>query len=112
MSTILIAHSSIVRFESPDTDTYERYQLALNKKADAHVRDWADAVLFANYEVATVARDGHSDKRRGVGKGERSLFTTERPAFTAKNRYAMPDKLPLDWTAVEEFLTQPQPQGE
>ena len=105
MAICLIAHSQIVRFESPETDAYERYQLRLHKHANAAVCDWADAVLFANYEVTVVpAKGGNDDRRRGVGKGDRSIFSTERPAFSAKNRYRMDDKLPLDWDAVGPFL--------
>lgn len=103
MAICLIAHSQIVRFEAPDTDPYDRYQLRLHKHANAAVSDWADALLFANYEV-TVVKSSDSDKKRGYGKGERSLFTTERPSFAAKNRYRMDDRLPLDWDAVGPFL--------
>jgi hypothetical protein len=104
MAICLIAHSHIVRFEAPDSDPYERYQLRLHKHACAAIQDWADAILFANYEVTVIPGGGKSEKKRGVGKGARSLFTSERPAFAAKNRYAMDDKLPLDWEAVAPFL--------
>ena len=36
---------------------------------------------------------------RALGSGERVLYTAERPAFIAKNRYGLPDVLPLDWDA-------------
>jgi hypothetical protein len=109
MAICVIAHSNIVKFEAPDTDPYDRYQLRLHKHAVGAVCDWADAILFANYEVTTIV-SGDSDKRRGIGKGERSLFTTERPAFMAKNRYSMDDQLPLDWPAVEKFILPPKPE--
>lgn len=104
MSIILIAHSTVVKFAAPDTDDFERYTLALHKKADACVRDWADCVLFSNYKMVAVSRGKDTDKKRGVGKGERLLYTSERPAFTAKNRYAMPDSLPLDWAQVDAWI--------
>lgn len=103
MTVILIAHSAVVRFEAPDTDPYERYQLRLHKLADAAICDWADAVLFANYKVVTI--DSGSDKKRGVGKGERQLHCNERPAWRAKNRYAMPDSIDMNWPAVAGYVT-------
>ena len=35
------------------------------------------------------------------------LYTAERPAFLAKNRYGLPDVLPLDWQAFAAAMPQP-----
>ena len=103
-----IAHSAVVRVEPPDLDGYDKYQTRLNKHADAMWSHWHDAVLFANYKVTTISA-GPSKKpgetrKRGHGSGERILHTVDRPAWFAKNRYKMPDTLPMDWAAVEPFL--------
>ena len=37
---------------------------------------------------------------RAVGSGDRLLHTAERPAFIAKNRFGLPETLPLDWAAL------------
>lgn len=102
MTIVSIAHSAIVEFASPEMDSYQRYQLKLHKHADAAVCDWADAIFFCNYKVNTVT--GDKDRQRAVGKGERMLWCNERPAFKAKNRYAMPDSLPMQWSEVAPFL--------
>lgn len=106
---VLIAHSQVVRFESPEVDAYDRYQLRLDKRACAVVSDWADAVLFANYRVAAVQS---GDRKRGVGDGTRVLYTTERPAFSAKNRFGLPDQIVIPagdpaaaWQQIEGSLT-------
>lgn len=112
MAVVLIAHSAVVRFESPETDPYDRYQLRLDKRADAIVCDWADAVLFANYKTTAVTSGPKgSERRRGVGNGERVLHTVERPAWRAKNRYAMPAQIPIPesdpataWAAIENAI--------
>jgi hypothetical protein len=103
MAIVMIAHSQVVRFEAPDLDSYERYQLRLHKLADAAVTDWADAVLFANYRV-TVVETSAGDRKRAVGKGERVLHTNERPAFRAKNRFRMPDTIEMSWPALSAYL--------
>jgi hypothetical protein len=41
---------------------------------------------------------------RALGSGERLLHTAERPAFLAKNRYGLPDTLPMSWTAFAETM--------
>lgn len=100
MGVVLIAHSEIRSYQSPEHDAYDRYVMRLQKRARELVSDWADAVLFVNYRVHTIKTEsGWTSVTRGIGTGERVLCTTERPAFAAKNRYGLPDELPLDWGA-------------
>jgi len=108
MAIILIAHSDIKRFESPETEPYDRYALRLHKKAAAMISDWSDAILFANYKVFTQKTEAGFNKTivRGTGRGDRVLYTEERPAYNAKNRYALPHELKLDWAAFAEALTE------
>ncbi len=89
---VLIGHSTVVRFESPEVDAYDRFQLRLHKLAEAAVVDWADVVGFCNYRVTAVQS---GERKRGVGDGSRVLLTTERPAWRAKNRYGLPDSIPV-----------------
>jgi hypothetical protein len=39
-----------------------------------------------------------------VSSGERLLHLVERPAYIAKNRYSLPESLPLSWPAFEAAL--------
>ncbi|MBS7790281.1 ATP-binding protein [Roseococcus sp. SDR] len=102
MGIILIAHCDIRRFDSPETEPYDRYVIKLQQRAAALVQEHVDAVLFANYRVSTVKTDVGFKKSvtRGVSGGDRLLHTTERPAFLAKNRFGLPDSMPLDWPAL------------
>ena len=106
MTVVLIAHSKIDRFENPETETYDRYTPRLHKHACAMVCEWSDEVLFATYRVHTKQTDeGFGRKKaRGVGTGERIVWTTERPAHVAKNRLDLPDELPLEWAAYAQYL--------
>ena len=75
-------------------------------RAAALVQEHSDIVLFANYRISTVKADVGFNKKvsRAVGSGERVIHTTERPAFLAKNRYGLPDTLPLDWQAFAQAM--------
>jgi hypothetical protein len=42
---------------------------------------------------------------RGISTGERLLHTSEKPAYLAKNRYSLPDILPLEWSTLAEAMT-------
>lgn len=106
MSVILIGHSQIKRFDSPETEPYDRYSPKLQERSNALVREWADAVLFANYRTVVKKSEVGFNKEvaRGITTGERLLHTTEKPAYMAKNRYAFPDQLPLSWEAVSNAI--------
>jgi hypothetical protein len=106
MSVILIGHSQIKRFDSPETEPYDRYSPKLQERSNALLREWCDAVLFANYRVVVKSTEVGFKKEvsRGITTGERLLYTTEKPAYMAKNRYALPDSLPLSWDALSNAI--------
>jgi hypothetical protein len=106
MTVVQTAHSEIRRFDSPEHEPFDRYGIKLHTRAAALVQEHADVILFANYRVSTVRSDVGFSKRvnRAVGSGERLIHTTERPAFIAKNRYGLPDTLPLDWHAFAQAM--------
>lgn len=101
MTVIQVGHADIKRFDSPEHDPYDRYIVKLHNRAGALVQEHADVVLFSNYRVSMVKSDVGFGKKvsRALGSGERVIYTSERPAFVAKNRYALPDTLALEWSA-------------
>jgi hypothetical protein len=107
MICILIAHTEIKRFDSPEVEPYDRYQPKLQTRSSALVREWSDAVLFANYRTIVKKDDVGFNKtnNRGVSTGERLLYTSEKPAYMAKNRYGLPESIALSWEAFESAIT-------
>ena len=107
MHVVVLAHSSVVRFEDPEGDSYDRYQPKLHKEASASLVEWADEVLFANYKTFTKQTDEGFDKKRsvGIGSGERFIYTQERPAFKAKSRLDLPSEMPLEFDEYSKFLS-------
>lgn len=108
MVIIQIAHSTVKRFDNPETEPYDRYQIKLHEKASALIREHADVVGFCNYHISVRKEDVGFNKKvtRGVSSGKRLIYLTEKPAFQAKNRYAMPEQLPLEWEAIAQHLPQ------
>ncbi len=99
MTIIQIAHAQIRKFENPETDIYDRYEIKLHKSAGSLMMEHSDIILFANYfvgvkkEEKTMSKEG---RKRAVGTGERVLYAEERPAFMAGNRYSLPAEIPFD----------------
>lgn len=98
LNVVVLAHSHVKPFRNPTGDDYDTYELKLHTKSAALVRGWPDAVLFANYETYTHEVDGRT---KAVGDGSRIVHTEARPAWHAKNRYALPPTMPLDWAEFE-----------
>lgn len=94
---VQLAHETIKRFDSPEHDPYDRYQIKLHDKASALVQEHADIVGFVNYRVSIKEKDVGFNKKvaRAVGGGQRVLFLEERPAYLAKNRYGLPSSIDL-----------------
>jgi hypothetical protein len=63
--------------------------------------------LFANYRTVVKKAEVGFNKEvaRGITSGERLVYTNEKPAFQAKNRYSLPDSLPLSWQALQDAIT-------
>ncbi len=100
MAVILIAHSAVKRFEAPDSEAFDRYELKMNKGALGLIVEWADAILFAQEEIAIKKESsGFNTRARGVSTGRRIVNCNAKPSFIAGNRYALPDTLPLTWDA-------------
>lgn len=110
MFTIQIAHTEIRRFDSPEHPPYDRYVIKLNSKASALNQENADIVAFVNYKTTPMEEPRGAREKKAVnsgrktvkrtGKGDRAMYVQERPAYLAKNRYGLPDELPLSWTSL------------
>lgn len=98
MHVLLIGHAEIKRFNDPAGSDFDRYQLKLPPKAAAVIKEWSDAVLFAEYETATKKDGG---RVKGVATGNRIIHTERQAAFDAKNRWGLPPTLPLDFAAFD-----------
>lgn len=108
MHILVLAHSHVKNFKNPEADDYDRYQLKTRDNASAFLKEWGDAVLFANFETLI---DEKSGRAKGQSTGKRYLFTTRRPAFDAKNRYGLPDKVSLSWRALEDAINAADPKS-
>jgi hypothetical protein len=104
---ILTAHAAMRKFEQPDQmGSYDRWELKLQNSQKcstaALVKEWADLVLFANYETLVVtSTDGKTRKAAG---GKRVVYTSHHPCWDAKNRFGLPEEVKLDFASVAPYL--------
>lgn len=108
INVVLVAHSMIRKFEQPDEAApYDRYQLKLidtPKKSVANmVKEWADAVIFANYKTVVEKTDSGKAKARG---NKRVMYTQHNACWDAKNRWGLAAELPFDYSEIAPYITQ------
>lgn len=106
MTIVLLAHAKVQRFDNPETDAYDRYELDLHKSCNGMLQEWCDEVLFASYRVFVRSEDlGFGKERKiAVGANERFIRTTPTPAAAAKNRLGLPPELKMEWSDFARFL--------
>ena len=104
----LTAHSQVKRFDDPTTEPYDRYILKMHQRTASLLSEWCDVIGFASQRTIVQAEDVGFNKKakRGITTGERLLWTQERAAFAAKNRYSLPESMPLEWAAMSDCISQ------
>lgn len=102
VNVIITAHAAMRKFEQPDeSGAYDRWELKLINAQKCSIanmlKEWADMVLFANYETFVIKNE---DKKNKVSGGKRVMHTTHHPCWDAKNRFGLPEKLPFDFSHI------------
>ena len=105
INVVLTAHAMMRKFEQPDElGAYDRWELKLEKKTAPMTKEWADMILFANYETYVV-KENKNAKGKAQG-GKRVMFTSHHPCWDAKNRQGLPDKLPFAFEQIAHLLSE------
>jgi hypothetical protein len=114
MMIVLLAHSEIVTINDPRASSYSSYQLRLHKRARALVEDSVDIIGFLATDVVIKTEQGGFGKTRARADGgsTRWLHLEGRPAFIAKNRYGMPERIRIpqqfNYEEIAKFFPRPQ----
>jgi len=105
---VLTAHAATKRREQPDEfGTYDCWGLKLIDSPKCSianmVKEYVDILLFVNYKVMVVAADDKGKKHKAQG-GKRIMYTAHHPCWDAKNRLGLPEELPLDFSALAQYI--------
>jgi hypothetical protein len=96
VNVVFTCHASIDRVDDPRVPSYTAYSPRLHRRGRALLMDACDCIFFLAEDLRVVTDDGgFRERTRAAARDERFLFTEGRPAYAAKNRYGMPEKIPL-----------------
>lgn len=103
INIVVTAHAKMRKFEQPDEmGAYDRWEMKLTKQVAPMVKEWADAVFFANYKTLVI-EDSKTKSKKATG-GTRVMFTTHHPCWDAKNRFGLSDQLEFDFKEIAQFI--------
>jgi hypothetical protein len=109
IAPVLLAHSEIKTINDPIVDAYDKYILRLHRHPASMIMQWADNIFFGTHKtIVSKQGEGFNQKAKGIGQGERVVYTEERPAFTAKSRMNLPFEVEIPkengWSAISQYL--------
>lgn len=108
---ILICHSKAVLFNDPLSEPYDKWQLKLHTSKAGNgslevLKEWADVIGFAEAEKFVRKTNSDETKHRVNTSGRRWLHLQETAGFIAGNRYGLPAKIELSWTAFMDAFNE------
>lgn len=101
-NVLMIGHEQVIKFENPVDANFDFYTVNIHKKAAPIVTAKLDAVLFARYE--TVVKGLKDGKGKAVTTGERILYTSQGGSWIAKNRFGLPETMPMDKSLFDKII--------
>lgn len=113
INVTLTAHAALRKFEQPDEmGSYDRWEMKLGSKTTNKIspliKEWADIVLFCNYKTVVVQTDKDGKKHKAQGN-RRVMYTQHHPCWDAKNRYGLPEEIPMEYAQIAHIYAPVQP---
>lgn len=104
VNIVLLCHAITRKTTLPEeTEEFDHWELKLGNKTTNKIapllKEWSDMTLFLAFRTNIMAVDDKGKKHKATSC-ERVMYTTKTAWWDAKNRFGMPDKLPLAWESL------------
>lgn len=104
VNIVLLCHAISRKTTLPEeTEEFDHWELKLGNKTTNKIapllKEWSDMTLFLAFRTNIIAVDDKGKKHKATSC-ERIMYTTKTAWWDAKNRFGMPDKLPLTWESL------------
>lgn len=121
INIVLLCHAISRKTTLPEeTEEFDHWELKLGNKTTNKIapllKEWSDLTLFLAFRTNIIAIDDKGKKHKATSC-ERVMYTTKTAWWDAKNRFGLPERLPLAWESISHIFTsvaspayvQPQP---
>jgi hypothetical protein len=101
MHVCMIAHAAPRKVDQPDGTQFHVMDLKLHTKSSMFIAESCDCVFYAQPEIKTTTKDQGFGRKKTIGTntGDRIMHSVGTPHFVAKNRFGLPEELPLSFTS-------------
>lgn len=105
-NVVFLAHAMQRTVTKPDdTGSYDHWEMKLPGKGNNSIggllKEWADLLLFADYNV--IIRKGDDGKGKAAG-GQRRMRANHTAFADAKNRFSLPDLMDFDYKEIAAVI--------
>lgn len=104
VNVMLLGHSHTKNYNNPEAENYDRYTPYLDKEIWSSCNQWAQAILYLNYDVQLEKARGESKKKANTDRDDRFIYTEWSPVFDAKNRMGLPPIIEMGDSGDEAYL--------
>lgn len=104
VNIVLLCHAITRKTTLPEEmEEFDHWELKLGNKTTNKIapllKEWSDMTLFLAFHTNIEAIDDKGKKHKATSC-KRVMYTTKTAWWDAKNRFGMPDKLPLAWESL------------
>lgn len=111
---ILICHAITRKTTLPEEiDEFDHWELKLGNKTTNKIapllKEWSDMTLFLAFKTQVMAADDKGKVHKATSV-QRVMYATKSAWWDAKNRFGLPESMPLDYGAVAHLFAPPADQ--
>lgn len=111
---ILICHAITRKTTLPEEiDEFDHWELKLGNKTTNKIapllKEWSDMTLFLAFKTQVMAADDKGKVHKATSV-QRVMYATKSAWWDAKNRFGLPDMMPLNYGAIAHLFAPPADQ--
>lgn len=108
INIVLLCHAVSRKTTLPEeTEEFDHWELKLGNKTTNKIapllKEWSDMTLFLAFRTNIIAVDDKGKKHKATSC-ERVIYTTKTAWWDAKNRFGLPDRMPLAWDSISHIF--------
>lgn len=109
VNVVFLCHAISRKATVPEVmDEYDHWELKLGSKTTNKIapllKEWSDMTLFLAFRTNVIATDDKGKKHKATST-ERVMYTTKSAWWDAKNRFGLPEILPIDFGAIAHLFS-------
>lgn len=113
VNVVFLCHAISRKTTTPEImEEYDHWELKLGSKTTNKIapllKEWSDMTLFLAFQTNIIATDDKGKKHKATST-KRVMYTTKSAWWDAKNRFGLPEVLPIDFNAIAHILVSASP---